>query len=64
VHVNGVKASMTMSEPFDGVWLPSSVEFTAGMTVATGDFDLRYAIDYHDYRRADVSTHVTIPGAR
>jgi len=64
VHVNGVRASMTMSQPFPDVWLPLGVEFTAGMTVAVGDFDARYTIAYHDYRRADVTTKVTIPGAR
>jgi hypothetical protein len=64
VHVNTVRASMTMSQPFPNVWLPRAVQFTAGVTLAVGDFDAHYAVDYHDYRRADVKTKVTVPGAR
>jgi hypothetical protein len=64
LHVNGVRASMTMSEVFPDVWLPRGVEFNASLTVAVGDFDARYTIDYRDYRRADVTTKITIPGAR
>ena len=30
-------------------------------SIALGDFDLRYTLDYHDYRRADVSSD-TPPG--
>jgi hypothetical protein len=28
--------------------------------IATGQFDLRYALDYHDYRQPDVTTKVGI----
>jgi hypothetical protein len=64
VHVNEVRASMTMGQPFVDVWLPQAVDFKAGMTLAVGDFDAHFTVDYHDYRRADVTTKVGIPGAR
>jgi hypothetical protein len=64
VRVNTVRASMTMGQPFPDVWLPAGVEFTAGVTLAIGDFDARYTIDYRDYRRADVTTNFSVPGAR
>jgi hypothetical protein len=64
VNVNDVRASMTMAQPFPDVWLPHDLQFSLGLSIAVGNFDLQYALDYHDYRRADVTTKVTIPGAR
>jgi hypothetical protein len=61
VHVDDLHASMTMSQPFPDVWLPNALEFQAAMSLAIGQFDARYGIEYHDYRRADVTTKVTIP---
>jgi hypothetical protein len=64
VHVDDVHASMLMGQPFPNVWLPKSVDMQASLTIAVGQFDLRYGLEYHDYRLADVTTKVTIPGAR
>jgi hypothetical protein len=60
VHVNDAKATMTMGQPFPSVWLPNGVEMTVTMTLAVGQFDLHYALDYHDYRQPDVTTKVGI----
>jgi hypothetical protein len=63
VHVDDVKASMTMQQPFadaKDIWLPRTLELTLGMTMAAGSFDLRYGLEYTDYRRPDVGTKVTI----
>jgi hypothetical protein len=60
VHVNDAKATMTMGQPFPDVWLPSGVEMTVAMTLAVGQFDLHYALDYHDYRQPDVKSKVGI----
>jgi hypothetical protein len=54
LHLDDLRASMTMSQPFPDVWLPRDLEFLFGMTLAVGKVDMRYALDYHDYRRADV----------
>ena len=62
VRINDLRATMTMSQPFPEVWLPRGLELTAGMTLAVGAFDLRYALDYHDYRQPDVKTKVRIRG--
>jgi hypothetical protein len=60
VHVDDVRASMTMAQPFPNVWLPRDLEFTLAMTLAVGQFDLRYGLNYHDYRQPDVTTKVKI----
>jgi hypothetical protein len=60
VHVNDAQATMTMSQPFPSVWLPNGVDMTVAMTLAVGQFDLHYALDYHDYRQPDVTTKVGI----
>jgi hypothetical protein len=52
---------MTMGQPFPEVWLPHALDFQGAFTLAVGQFDLRYGLEYHDYRRADVTTKVTIP---
>jgi hypothetical protein len=61
MHVDDLHASMMMGQPFPDVWLPNTLEFTAAMSVAVGQFDLRYALEYRDYRRADVTSKITIP---
>jgi hypothetical protein len=64
LRVDDAKASMIMDQPFPDVWLPRNLEVTLTMTLAVGAFDLRYALSYHDYRRADVTSRVTIPDNR
>jgi hypothetical protein len=54
-HVSDVHASMTMSQPFPDVWLPKALDMAASVTLAVGQFDVHYGLDYHDYRRADVA---------
>ncbi len=61
LHIDGLHGTMTMGQPFPGVWLPDTVDFQAALTLAVGQFDLSYTLQYHDYRRADVSTKVTVP---
>ena len=64
VRIGDVRASMTMGQPFPDVWLPRGLEMSAAFTLALGSFDLRYTLDYHDYRQADVKTNVRIGGDR
>jgi hypothetical protein len=64
VRVTNVQATMTMAQPFPDVWLPRSLEMNIGMGLAVGDVNLRYALEYRDYRRAEVTTRIGVPGAR
>lgn len=75
LHMDELHASMTMGQPFRGqpegresadskesnIWLPSKLEFAAALSVAVGQFDARYTLEYHNYRRADVTSKITIP---
>ena len=60
VHISDAKATMAVGQPFPDVWLPTSLEINLAMTVAVGQFDLRYGLEYHDYRRPDVTSKVGI----
>ena len=60
LHVDDLRATMTMSEPFPDVWLPRDLELKIDLMLAIGELDLRYALEYHDYRRADVTAKVKI----
>ena len=42
------------------VWLPDSLDVNVALMMAFGQFDLRYGLDYHDYRQPDVTTKVGI----
>jgi hypothetical protein len=58
VRINDLKASMTMSQPFKDVWLPKDVDMYFGAMVAVGSFNVRYHIDYKDYREAKTSGRI------
>src|SRR5262249_30180263 len=60
LHVSDARATMKMTQPFPEVWLPDSLEINVALMIATGQYDLRYALDYHDYRQPDVTTKVGI----
>jgi hypothetical protein len=60
VHISDAKATMTVGQPFPDVWLPTSLEINLAMTLAVGQLDLRYALDYHDYRVPEVTSKVGI----
>jgi len=57
-RVAGMDATMKMSQPFPGVWLPEAIALSAKVTLATGTLDARYTVDYHDYRLANVTIKV------
>jgi hypothetical protein len=64
VHIDDLHATMTMDRPFPDVWLPKTLEFQAALTLAVGQFDVHYGLEYHDYRRPDVTTKVAVPKGR
>jgi hypothetical protein len=60
VHVSDVKATMTVGQPFPDVWLPTGMELNLAMTVAIGQLDVRYGLEYRDYRVPSVTSKIGI----
>ena len=74
LRLNDLKATMTMSQPFKDkppaagrrkaaaaaaeLWMPKDVEFYFAAMLAIGSFDVRYRLDYHDYREAATSVRI------
>ena len=54
--VDDIRASMTMGQPFPGVWLPREMNIHAGITLATAR-SRRLRAAFADYRQAEVKTH-------
>jgi hypothetical protein len=63
VKVDEIRASMTMGQPFPGVWLPREMKVNAGVTLANGSFDGIYGRTFSEYKLADVTTKFRIPKA-
>ena len=58
VRDEGVTATMTMSQPFPDVWLPRGLEVNASLSLALGNVDFRYLLNYLDYRQADATIRI------
>ncbi len=58
IRVDDIVATMEMGQPFAGVWLPRHIDGHGGITLANGTYEVRYVVDYRDYREA--TTKATI----
>jgi hypothetical protein len=58
LRVDDITASMTMGEPFPGVWLPRQVDAAIAFDTAAGRLAARYDILYADYKEAGVTVRV------
>ena len=58
VRVDDVMASMEMGQPFKGVWLPRRIDGNGAVTLALGTFELRFDVEYSDYREAATGAKV------
>src|SRR5262249_6646099 len=61
VRVDDLRASMTMGQPFPGVWLPRNLNVHAGVSLANGASEASYSRAFTNYKLADVKTRITIP---
>jgi len=61
IRVDDIRASMTMGQPFPGVWLPRGMTVHAGVTLANGSYEAGYARTFSEYREADVKSTIRIP---
>ena len=60
VRVDTATATMTMGQPFEGVWLPESLVVEGALTLATGTYRAEYSRRFSDYRQADVQMRFRI----
>jgi hypothetical protein len=60
VRVTDARAMMTMSQAFKNVWLPKNVDMVFGAMVAIGSFDIRYHLDFHDYKEATTAGRIKL----
>ena len=58
LRVTDLTASMTMGEPFPGVWLPRDVDLRFAGMLAIGSFGVRYQLDYLNYRQATTTGRI------
>ena len=61
VKIDDIRASMTMGQPFPGVWLPRELNIHSGVTLANGSFEASYGRGFNEYRLAEVSTKMRVP---
>lgn len=64
LRIDDLRASMTMGQPFPGVWLPHDVDMRVAGTMAIGLVSARYHLEYDDYREATTGGRLVSPGAR
>ena len=58
VRVDEASASMTMARVLDGVWLPSRIAMSAGLSLANGGYRFEYGREFFDYRKAEVGARI------
>jgi hypothetical protein len=61
VRIDELRASMTMGQPFPGIWLPRAIEIGAGISLANGSFEAGYDRRFDQYREAATSYKIRIP---
>ena len=61
VKIDGLRASMQMGQPFPGIWLPRNINIHAGVSLAVGAMDATYKREFANYRKADVTSKITVP---
>ena len=61
VRIDDLRASMTMGQPFPGVWLPRNMSIHAGLTLALGSYEALYDRTFTNYREGEVKTTIKVP---
>ena len=64
VRVTELRANMTMTEAFAGVWLPKRIDVAGSFVMAPGLFSVGYDIQYSGYREASTAGKYLGPSNR
>ena len=62
VRLDDLTATMTMGQPFEGVWLPEEIEIRAAMSLATGSYEMTGTRSYSNHRAADSGGRIRTVG--
>jgi hypothetical protein len=60
VHISDFRATMKVGQPFPDVWLPTNLDVNLALAAAFGQLDVKYGLEYHDYRTPEVTSKVGI----
>ena len=58
MQLEGLSASMEMSQPFANVWLPRVIRIGFDIAFAGGNVEGKYSSEYYDYRLAEVTQRI------
>lgn len=58
VRADTMTASMVMSQPIPGIWLPREISGRGSLTIATGTYEVRYGREFFDYQQGEVKTRI------
>ena len=58
VRADDMHASMVMSQPIAGIWLPREISAKGSLTLAVGTYELRYGREFFDYQQGEVKTKI------
>jgi hypothetical protein len=58
MQLEGLNASMEMSQPFPGVWLPRVIRIGFDIAFAGGNVKGKYSSEYYDYKLAEVTQRI------
>ena len=61
-RLDDLTASMTMRQPFPGIWLPARVDMRATLSLATGTYEATATRTYTNYREAETGGRVRAVG--
>ena len=61
-RLDDLTASMTMRQPFPGIWLPSRIDMRASLSLATGIYEATATRTYTGYREAETGGRVRAVG--
>ncbi len=61
-RLDDLTASMTMRQPFPGVWLPARIEVRAALSLATGAYEFVGTRTYANYREAETGGRLRAVG--
>ena len=58
VRADDMTASMVMSQPIQGIWLPREISGSGRITLANGSYEIRYGREFYDYQQGEVKTRI------